>query len=362
MLLLRWSLSSLSQVEGWHAPAGRRTCEPRPLAQDGQIRPAAPVGAVNLGPGRRSASQDSPYGVSRIGGQAGTQAPDTTPVTSQNRGSRAGSTIHSLPAEYLQSGFRLAAASEALRLSGSVRATSEVCTAPAPSTGTSRHTSAPAPDPAALLLSSARWPDVLCGRPAEQQPGQAPHRRGWTRTLAARHDQNTTAAVSRVAATSVSFVLFLIYLIFLPFHVWALAVLIGAGALVATLIGRPGDAITAGITTAVVLVVAAVDPHDAWQQPVLRFADTVMGVAVGVVSARVGLRGDPPDNPAGPGTRRRAGRSRGPALCGRRRVRRSGQSPARCAEPGELQAKPRLPGSTRATTEPAGLPLRGRRV
>lgn len=29
----------------------------------------------------------------------GTQAPDTTPVTSQNRGSRAGSTIHSLPAE-----------------------------------------------------------------------------------------------------------------------------------------------------------------------------------------------------------------------------------------------------------------------
>ncbi len=58
------------------------------------------MGAVNLGPGRQSASQDSPYGVSRIGGQAGTQAPDTTPVTSQNRGSRAGSTIHSLPAEY----------------------------------------------------------------------------------------------------------------------------------------------------------------------------------------------------------------------------------------------------------------------
>ena len=27
MFLLRWSLSSLSQGEGWHAPAGRRTCE-----------------------------------------------------------------------------------------------------------------------------------------------------------------------------------------------------------------------------------------------------------------------------------------------------------------------------------------------
>src|SRR5947207_5235454 len=27
-------------LKGWHAPAGRRTCEPRPLAQDGQIGPA----------------------------------------------------------------------------------------------------------------------------------------------------------------------------------------------------------------------------------------------------------------------------------------------------------------------------------
>ena len=104
------------------------------------------------------------------------------------------------------------------------------------------------------------------------------------------YDQSTTAAVSRVAATSVSFVLCLIYLIFLPFHAWALAVLIGASALVATLIGRPGDAITAGITTAVVMVVAAVSPHDAWQQPILRFADTVIGVAVGVGAAWAGLR------------------------------------------------------------------------
>ena len=39
------------------------------------------------------------------------------------------------------------------------------------------------------------------------------------------------AAVSRIAATSVSFVLCLIYLIFLPFHIWALALLIGLSAL-----------------------------------------------------------------------------------------------------------------------------------
>ena len=65
--------------------ASRRTCEPRPLAQDGQIRPAPPVGAVNLGPGRRIVLQDSPHGVSRLGSQAGTQAPDPTPVSAQNR-------------------------------------------------------------------------------------------------------------------------------------------------------------------------------------------------------------------------------------------------------------------------------------
>src|SRR5436190_19610646 len=33
-------------LKRWHAPAGRRTCEPRPLAQDTQIRPAPPVGAT----------------------------------------------------------------------------------------------------------------------------------------------------------------------------------------------------------------------------------------------------------------------------------------------------------------------------
>src|SRR6266702_2152848 len=45
-------------------------------------------------------------GVSRIEGQAGTQAPDPTPAPPQNRGSRAGSTIHSLPAEYFRSSRR----------------------------------------------------------------------------------------------------------------------------------------------------------------------------------------------------------------------------------------------------------------
>jgi uncharacterized membrane protein YccC len=100
--------------------------------------------------------------------------------------------------------------------------------------------------------------------------------------------KSVAAAVSRMAATSVSFVLCLIYLAFLPFHAWALAVLVGTSALVVILLGRPGDAITAGITTAVIMVVVAVSPQHAWQQPILRLADTVVGVAVGAIAAWTG--------------------------------------------------------------------------
>jgi uncharacterized membrane protein YccC len=104
------------------------------------------------------------------------------------------------------------------------------------------------------------------------------------------YQQSVTAAVTRMAATSVSFVFCLLYLIFLPFHAWALALLVGASALAVTLMGRSDDAVTAGVTTAVILVVAAVSPHDAWQQPILRLADTVVGVVVGVSAAWAGMR------------------------------------------------------------------------
>src|SRR5690349_15641563 len=55
---------------------------------------------INLGPGRRIVSRTAREGVSRFAGQAGTQAPDPTPVLSQDRGSRAGSTIPILPADF----------------------------------------------------------------------------------------------------------------------------------------------------------------------------------------------------------------------------------------------------------------------
>ena len=102
--------------------------------------------------------------------------------------------------------------------------------------------------------------------------------------------KSVAAAVSRMSATFVSFVLCLIYLAFLPFHAWALAVLVGASALVVMLLGRPGNAVTAGITTAVIMVVAAVSPQRAWQQPILRLADTIVGVAVGALAASAACR------------------------------------------------------------------------
>jgi uncharacterized membrane protein YgaE (UPF0421/DUF939 family) len=102
--------------------------------------------------------------------------------------------------------------------------------------------------------------------------------------------QSLATALSRMAATTASFVVCLLYLSVLPFHPWALAALVGLSTLLVTVAGRPQDAVTAGITTAVVLVVAAISPEHAWQQPVLRFADTVVGVAVGLAAAWIGPR------------------------------------------------------------------------
>jgi uncharacterized membrane protein YccC len=104
------------------------------------------------------------------------------------------------------------------------------------------------------------------------------------------YDKSTAAVVSRLSSTSVSFVLCLIYLIFLPFHVWALGLLVGASALAVILLGRPGDAVSAGISSAVVMVASRLDPLHAWQQPILRFVDTVVGVVVGIVAAWLALR------------------------------------------------------------------------
>jgi uncharacterized membrane protein YccC len=99
------------------------------------------------------------------------------------------------------------------------------------------------------------------------------------------HAESVRAALSRMAATSISFVLCLVYLLIFPFHVWGMAALIGIGAIIVTTMGRPDDTITTGITIAVIMVVAALSPHDAWRQPILRLVDTAVGVAVGIATA-----------------------------------------------------------------------------
>jgi uncharacterized membrane protein YccC len=104
------------------------------------------------------------------------------------------------------------------------------------------------------------------------------------------YSQSVSAALSRMAATALSFALCFAYLLFFPFHVWGMAVLIGIGAVAMSLLGRPDDIITTGITTAVVMVVAAMSPDYAWKKPLLRMVDTIVGIAVGVIGASISLR------------------------------------------------------------------------
>ena len=99
---------------------------------------------------------------------------------------------------------------------------------------------------------------------------------------------SVSAGFSRLIATCVSFALCLLYLLLFPFQAVGMAALIGVGTVVMMLLGRREDIVTTGITTAVVMVVAAMSPHDAWQQPLLRLVDTVVGIAVGIVCIWIG--------------------------------------------------------------------------
>ncbi len=90
------------------------------------------------------------------------------------------------------------------------------------------------------------------------------------------------AAMERLIGTFVSFALCLPYLWMFPSTPVGMAVLLGMGTMVMVLLKRRNDIITTAITTIVVMVVAAISPRDAWQQPLLRLFDTVVGTAVGV--------------------------------------------------------------------------------
>jgi uncharacterized membrane protein YccC len=91
-----------------------------------------------------------------------------------------------------------------------------------------------------------------------------------------------SAGAARFVATCVSFALCLVYLCFFPFTAVGMAILLGIGTALMMMLDRRDDITTTGITTAVVMVVAAMDARHAWLQPLLRLLDTVVGIAVGI--------------------------------------------------------------------------------
>jgi uncharacterized membrane protein YccC len=103
-------------------------------------------------------------------------------------------------------------------------------------------------------------------------------------------DESSSAALSRVSGTVVSFLLCEIYLLVFTFHLWAIAVLIALGAFILTTAGRPQDTLAASLATLVVLVIVSLDPHHAAQQPLMRLYDTVLGAAIGLAAALGALR------------------------------------------------------------------------
>ena len=99
--------------------------------------------------------------------------------------------------------------------------------------------------------------------------------------------ESARAALSRTVATLLSFALCFLYLLIFPFHVLGMVALIWTSTVILALIGRSEDIITAGITTAVVLVVAGVSHGPGWLQPLLRLVDTAVGIAVGILTSRI---------------------------------------------------------------------------
>jgi len=97
-----------------------------------------------------------------------------------------------------------------------------------------------------------------------------------------------SSGIARLIASCVSFALCLPYLLIFPFTPVGLAALLGIGTLIMAALGRRDDIVTTGITTAVVMVVAAMSPQDAWQQPLLRLLDTVVGIALSVTFKWIG--------------------------------------------------------------------------
>ncbi|HZC57617.1 MAG TPA: FUSC family protein [Xanthobacteraceae bacterium] len=82
--------------------------------------------------------------------------------------------------------------------------------------------------------------------------------------------KSLSATIGRMIATGVSFALCLLCLLLFPFTPTGLATLLTCGTLIMMVLGRREEIGLTAVTTAVVMLVAAIDPHDAWRQPLLR--------------------------------------------------------------------------------------------
>jgi uncharacterized membrane protein YccC len=94
--------------------------------------------------------------------------------------------------------------------------------------------------------------------------------------------KSLSASIGRLIATVVSFMLCFAYLLLFPFTPIGLLAVLAWGTLVMMVLGRRDEIGLTGVTTAVVMLVAAVDVQDAWQQPLLRLMETLIGIAVGM--------------------------------------------------------------------------------
>jgi uncharacterized membrane protein YgaE (UPF0421/DUF939 family) len=93
---------------------------------------------------------------------------------------------------------------------------------------------------------------------------------------------SVSAGAQRFIATCVSFALCQLYLWMFPFAAVGMAAVLGLGTLVMIRLGRREEIVTTAITTAVVMVVAAMDSRHARLQPLLRLLDTVVGITLGI--------------------------------------------------------------------------------
>jgi len=99
------------------------------------------------------------------------------------------------------------------------------------------------------------------------------------------HANSLSAGLARIVATVSSTILCTLYFLLFPFSPVGLAALVALSYLIANALDRPDDAVTAGITITVVLIVGALNPENAWLEPLLRLADTLIGSAVAIAAA-----------------------------------------------------------------------------